>query len=135
MGDVNSVMRDLDMNADRVRALLDEGRLIGFNISAKNSGCRDLRVLTKSVEHYRASGGKKPLVLEWPEIFRLIAPHEKLFVRGYEISRGLNCDRSHVTNLITSGFLVSAKKSRPGPNGSAIITRGSFERFLIGRLQ
>ncbi len=35
LGDLNSVMRDLDMNSDRVRALLDQGTLIGFNISTK----------------------------------------------------------------------------------------------------
>lgn len=95
----------------------------------------DLRVLTKSVEHYRETHGKKSLVLEWPEIFRLIYPHEKLYVRGVEIRRGLNCDRGHVENLIAAGFLVIAKKSRPGPNGSPILTRSSFENFLIGRLQ
>jgi hypothetical protein len=135
LGDVNSAMRDLDMNADRVRALLDQGTLIGFNISVKNSGCCVLRVLTQSIEHYRATGGRKPLVLEWPEIFRLILPHKKLFVRGYEIARSLNCDRGHVENLIAARLLVASRKARSGPNGSPIITRGSFENFMIGRLQ
>lgn len=35
MANLNCVMRDLDMDSDRVRALLDEGRLIGFNIAVK----------------------------------------------------------------------------------------------------
>ncbi|MEI8288671.1 MAG: hypothetical protein WCH99_04315 [Verrucomicrobiota bacterium] len=135
MGDVNSVMRDLDMNADRVRALVEQGTLIAFNITAVKSNRADLRILTKSVEHYRDNGGKKALRLEWPEIFRLIMPHNKFFVRGFEVARGLNCDRGHVENLIISGHLVTAKKAQPGPNGSPIITRGSFESFLIGRLQ
>jgi hypothetical protein len=135
MGDVNSVMRDLDLSGDKVRALLDQGNLISFNISANKSGRAGLRVLTKSVEHFRATGGKKPLVLDWPEIFRLILDHDKLFVRGMEIQRALNCDRGHVENLILAGHLVSSKKARPGPGGSPIVTRASFEAFLKGRLQ
>ena len=135
MGDVNSVMRDLDMSAERVRELLELGTLVGFNISAKKSGCRVLRILTKSVERYRATGKIYQPQMEWPEIFRLILPHEKLFVRGHEIARGLNCDRGHVENLIESGLLTVNKKSQPGPNGSPIIPRNSFENFLIGRLQ
>lgn len=135
LGDINSVMRDLDINADRVRALVEQGSLIGFNISAAKTARSELRVLTHSVEHYRRTGGEKVLRLEWPQIFRLILPHDKLFVRGVEIVRGLNCDRGHVENLIASGFLVCCKKARPGPNGSPIITRGSFENFLIRRLQ
>jgi hypothetical protein len=134
LGDTNSVMRDLDMNEDRVLELVEEGKLIGFNIAAKKSGRRELRALTRSVEHYRETGGKKCLVLEWPEIFRMIVPNDKLFVHGLEVQRGLNCNRTHVQNLIASGLLVSCKKARPGPGGSPIITRMSFENFLIGRL-
>ena len=135
MGDVNSVMRDLDISAERVRALVEQGGLIGFNISAAKSVRANLRVLTKSVDYYRQTGGAKVLRLEWPEIFRLVLPHGKLFMRGTEVARGLNCDKGHVENLILAGLLVSAKKSRPGPGGSPIVTRYSFEAFLKGRLQ
>ena len=134
MGDLNAAMRDLDLSAEKVRALLDEGKLIGFNISASKSGRAGLRVLTKSVERYRESGGKKPLVLAWPEIIRLILTHDKFFVRGMEIQRALNCDRGHVENLILASHLVTAKKARPGPGGSPIVTRASFEAFLKGRM-
>lgn len=135
MGDVNSAMRDLDVDSDKVRALLDEGRLIGFNISAQKTDRPNLRILTKSIEHYIQNGWKKPLVLEWPEIFRLILPHDKLFVRGPELQRSLNCSPQQMVNLVQAGCFVSVKKMHPGRGGSPIVTRGSFQNFLIGRLQ
>ena len=135
MGDVNSVMRDLDLDAGQVRALVEQGTLIAFDISAKKSTRMQLRILTQSVNFYRQQDRKAALRLEWPEIFRLIVPHQKLFVRGVEVVRGLNCDRGHVENLINAGILVVSRRSRPGPNGSPLITRGSYENFLIGRLQ
>jgi hypothetical protein len=72
LGCVNAVMRDLDLDGESVVELVEEGNLIAFDISAKNSRCKDLRVLTRSVEHFRETG--KPLVMEWPEIFRLLVP-------------------------------------------------------------
>jgi hypothetical protein len=134
MGDLNAAMRDLDLDADRIRALLDEGKLIGFNISTNKSARICLRLLTKSVEHYRQTGGKKPLVLEWPQMFRLVLKHDKLWLRGLEIQRALNCDEGHVASLILAGYFVLMKKSHPGHGGSPIVTRGSFEAFLKGRL-
>jgi hypothetical protein len=135
MGDLNAAMRDLDLSGNAVRALLQEGKLIGFNISAKKSQRNELRILTKSVEHFRETAGQKTLVLEWLEIFRLILPQEKLSVRGMEIQRSLNCDRGHVENLILSAQLFPVKKARPGPGGSPIVTRESYELFLKGRMQ
>jgi len=131
LGDVNSAMRDLDIDSDKVRELLDDGRLIGFNISARPS----FRILTRSVEHYKLNGWKKPLVLEWPEIFRLILTHDKLFVTGWELQRSLNCAPQQMVNLVKAGCFVSVKKMHAGRGGSPIVTRGSFENFLIGRLQ
>jgi hypothetical protein len=128
-------MGDLDMDARQVVALVEEGKLIAFNISATSIRRMDLRILTKSVEHYRETGGKKPHILEWPEVFHLILPHKNLFVRGNEVSRGLNCNPSHVANLISTSFLAVSRKSKPGPDGSPFIIRASYENFLIGRLQ
>jgi hypothetical protein len=134
MGDLNAAMRDMDLDADKVRALLDEGKLIGFNISVNKSTRVCLRILTKSVEQYRQAGGKKPLVFEWPQIFRLVLTHDKLFVRGLEIQRALNCDETHVANLILAGYFVLVKKALSGHGGSPIVTRESFESFLKGRM-
>ena len=135
MGDVNAVMRDLDIDSDKVRALLDEGRLIGFNISARKTDRPNFRILTKSIEHYKQNGWKNPLVLEWPEIFRLVLPHDKHFVGGTELQRSLNCSPQQMVNLVRAGCFEVVKSMHPGRGGAPIVTRGSFENFLIGRLQ
>jgi len=135
MGDLNAAMRDLDLNAEKICALLDEGKLIGFNIAVSETTRKNVRVLTRSIEHYRDNAGKKLLALEWPEIFRLILPHDKLFVRGTELQRSLNCAGEHIQNLVRAKFFSISKKGRRGPGGSAMVTRSSFESFLKGRLQ
>ena len=134
-GCLNTAMRDLDKSADAIRALLDAGQLIGFNIAVSRAGRAEWRILTRSIEHYRATGGIKPLILEWPEVFQLILPCPQHFVAGVAIQRGLNCDRSQVQNLIAAGALAIARGARPGPGGSPIITRASYEAFLLERLQ
>lgn len=135
MGDLNASSRDLDLNSEKICALLDEGKLIGFNIATSETSRKNLRVLTQSIEHYRATGGKKLLTLEWPEIFRLILPHDKFFVRGVEIQRSLNCDSDTVQRLVRAKCFSTSKKAHCGPNGSVMVTRASFESFLKGRLQ
>ena len=112
MGDVNAAMRDLDANAEQVRALLDEGKLVGFNIGARDGGRATVRVLTRSIEHYLETGA--PLPLAWEQIFRLLIPHDKLFLRGPEIQRALNCDRGLVENLIRAKRFACVKQTRPG---------------------
>ena len=135
LGDTITAMRDLDMNADEVRSLVQLGYLIGFNIAVSDVMRMELRILTKSVEQFRMFKTKRVCELEWPQIFRLIVPHQKPIVTGLEVQRGLNCDRGHVENLILGNNLFVLKKSAPGPGGSWTISRQSYENFLKGRLQ
>lgn len=138
LSDVKTVLRDLgefDIDAEQVRALAEQRVLIGFNIATDDLGRCELRVLTKSIEFFRATGGKKYHELEWPQIFRLVVPHKKPIVTGLELRRALICDRGHIENLILGRKLVALKKSQPGPGGSWTISRESFENFLKGRMQ
>ncbi len=64
-----------------------------------------------------------------------MVPHKKPVVTGLEIRRAMLCDRGHVENLILTGKLKALKKSQPGPGGSWMISRESFENFLKGRMQ
>ncbi len=137
VSDVKTVLRDLgefDMDAEQVRQLVEQRVLIGFNIAVDDLGKCELRVLTKSIEFFRATGGRKYHELEWPQIFRLVVPHKKPMVTGLEIRRALLCDRGHVENLILAGCLKPLKKSQPGPGGSWVVTTTSYEEFLKGRM-
>lgn len=133
LGDTITAMRDLDMNAEEVRSLVQIGYLIGFNIAVSNASKMELRILTRSVEHFRTLKHKRVCDMEWSQIFRLIVPHQKPIVTGLEVQRGLNCDRGHVENLVIAGHLTALKKSAPGPGGSWVVTTASYEKFLKTR--
>lgn len=141
LSDVKTVLRDLgelEMDAAQVRELVETGLLIGFNIAVHLNSKPELRVLTKSIEFFRQgarAARARHHELEWPQIFRLICPHQKPIVTGLEIRRALICDRGHVENLIIATELTAVKKSQPGPGGSWVITRASYEAFMKGRLQ
>ena len=133
LSDVKTVLRDLgefNIDADHVRQLWESQIILGFNIACDRRTHCELRVLTKSIEFFRATGGRKYHELEWPQIFRLVVPHKKPIVTGLEIRRALLCDRGHVENLIHNGCLTAVKKSQPGPGGSWVVTLESFENFL-----
>jgi hypothetical protein len=132
LGDLNAAMRDLDAAAAEVQALLDVGKLTGFNISLRPGGRAAIRVLTASLEHYWQTG--RALSLEWREVMKLLLPGDRPFVPGMEIQRSLNCDASHVTAMIRAGHLRTVRGSRCGWGGSPMVTRASLEAFLMKRL-
>ena len=137
LSDVKTVQRDLKrfgLDATVVRELVESRFLIGFNIAVDDKGKCELRVLTKSIEFFRATQGKKYHELEWAQIFRQIVPHQKPVVTGLEIRRALLCHPTHVENLINAGQLVALQKSKPGPGGSWTVSRASYENFLRGRM-
>lgn len=131
MGDLNAAMRDLDADADQVLALLAEGKLVGFDISARRSRRATIRVLTESLDCYWKTGLR--LKLAWPEIFELIWPPQRMCLQGMDIQRCLNCDASHVSAIIRGGHLRAVKNPHAGWGGSSMVTRGAFEAFLRER--
>jgi hypothetical protein len=137
LSDVKTVLRDLgefEIDAPTVRELVELRVLIGFNIAVDDKGRCELRVLTKSIDFFRATGGKKYHELEWEKIFRLVVPHKKPVITGLEIRRGLLCDKTHVQHLFDVGLLVVLKKSQRGPGGSWTTSRASYEKFLRDRM-
>ncbi len=131
LGDLNAAMRDLDLDAAGVQALLDEGKLIGFNISGRSGRRMAVRVLTQSVDHYWRTG--RALNLAGPELLAILLPGAQPFVPGLALQRCLNCDPSQVTAIIRAGHVRVVKGSRCGWGGSPMITRSSFESFLMSR--
>jgi hypothetical protein len=144
LGDVNTAMRDLNLDSEEVRLLVQLGYLVAFNIACdrpsratrRRRRCKtELRVLTQSIEHFRALETKCVCRYEWTQLFRLLVPERKWALDGKTIQRVLNCDRGHLENLIAAKQLVLVEKGRPGPGGSPTICRMSLERFLKSRLQ
>lgn len=138
LGDINAAMRDLDMSDEEVLLLLEARALIGFNIGAGGTG-NCARILTSSIEHFKASQGKAALVLAWPEIFRLIFPRAfrngiliRTALTGLEIKAGLNCTRGHVEN-IGREFFKTINAAKPGRGNTPSFTTASVERWLKAR--
>lgn len=133
LADVNAAMQRLDLTDEEVIVLVDQGLLIAFNISA-GERVRYLMILTRSIDLFKESRGRKRLELEWPEIFKLIfgrkAGHPAL--TGLEIKRGLNCTRQHVGSL--SPFFETINVAKPGRGNTPSFTTASVERWLKGRL-
>src|SRR6185295_11915363 len=101
---------------------------------------RELRFLTRSIEHYRLTLGMRRLELTWPQIAQLIVPPEKKSLSGIELDAILNCDTNHRLNLLRAGELelpdkTKRKKTRwsRGRNCGPTITRESLEDFLRRR--
>jgi hypothetical protein len=102
---------------------------------------RELRFLTRSIEHYRLTLGMRRLDLTWPQIAQLILPPDKKALTGVEIDAALSCDPNHRLNLIRAGELEPPRgrgkfRGIPwsrGRNCGAKVTRESLEDFLRRR--
>ena len=135
LGDVNAAMLKLDMSDEEIFTLVDQGFLIAFNISsAAESETRCVRVLTKSIDLFLESRGKKRLEMPWPEIFKTTfgrsTTHPAL--TGLEVKRGLNCTRGHVENVAGAFFKV-INRAKPGRGNTPSFTTASVEAWLKGR--
>jgi hypothetical protein len=137
---VNAACRDLRLparghleNPGVIDLIDDYAALIAFNIAVELSGRRELRILTRSVEHYKTTLGSRPPNLSWAQIVKLIVPHDKPALTAVEAARALNCKT--VMPLLERRLLktVPGTDWQRGPGGSASITRESFVAFLEKR--
>jgi hypothetical protein len=138
LGDLNSARRDLNLEQGEILFLLSQRRLIGFNIAVKTEGRAELRILTRSLEHFRETGGQANPEREWPQILRLIfptlaGPLRPELVTGLELQRSLNCSRAHVENLAARHFEI-LRPARKGRGHTPGFRAGSVERWLQSRM-
>lgn len=133
MWTIRGLVSALDRNEDKVIELIECGDLAwAFDLSLipERARRRELRVLPACVEDFLA---RRACSLEWPEVARLILPHDKPEICAREIQRSLNVSASHVTALIRRKLLKCVSMARPGPTGSALVTTSSFLEFIKAR--
>jgi len=148
LADMACVKWALDLNAEDIEQLIELSYLVVFDISVTLEGRnpmmshrRELRFLTRSIEHYRLTLGMRRLELTWPQIAQLVLPPEKQSFTGAEIDSVLSCDANHRLNLIRAGELEVPPPRRKnarvawsrGRNRGPIVTRESIEDFLRRR--
>jgi len=138
----------LDVSAEDIEQLIDLGCLVVFDISIAlesrsplMSHRRELRFLTRSIEHYRLTLGMRRFELTWPQMAQLVLPLEKQSFTGTEIDAVLSCDPNHRLNLIRAGELEVTPPRRKnakvawsrGRNRGPTVIRESIEDFLRRR--
>lgn len=147
LADTDCVKWALDVSAEDIEQLIDLGMLVVFDIAVTLESrsplmChrRELRFLTRSIEHYRLTVGMRRLELTWPQIAQLIVPLEKKSLTGVELDAVLNCDPNHRLNLIRAGELELPDRMKRqktqwgrGRNCGPTVTRESLEGFLSRR--
>jgi hypothetical protein len=148
LADIDCVKWALDVSAEDIEQLIDLAYLVVFDIAVRTDGRggiiaprRELRFLTRSIEHYRLTLGSRRLELSWTEMFGLIVPPDKASLTGIEVDSVLNCDPNHRLNLIRARELLPAGSKREagetgwcrGRNCGASVTRVSVEKFLRKR--
>ena len=148
LADTDCVKWALDVSAQDIEQLIDLGYLVVFDIavalesrSPMMSHRRELRFLTRSIEHYRLTLGMRRLELTWPQIAQLVLPLEQKSFNGVEIDAVLGCNPHHRMNLMLAGALeppVPRRKNARvawsrGRNRGAAVTRESVEDFLRRR--
>jgi len=127
------IKRRLGANEDEVLALIEQGSLFwAFDIAAPGATKREIRVWHQSVDDYEE---KTCAMRSLDEVIRDILPkHRKPALRATELMRALNCSQLHIYNLIAAKqFDLVDPNWRPGPGGSAQLTRTSAASFLKRR--
>jgi hypothetical protein len=134
---VNTAMAALDKTEDEVLALCEEGRLTAFNIAARGSRSRELRILTASIgDVEQGRPARDPLEkTEWERIIDAILPSRAQTPSAVYLARRFNCGSEHIKNLVKGGSLHRVGKlGRPGPHGSQKILRASVTAFFERRV-
>jgi hypothetical protein len=126
-------------NEDDVLALIEEtgGLTWAWNIGlipSRGSAAREIRILTKCIEHFVSTG--KGLDWTFEQVLRrVLRGFNKPFITGTRLQIIMNCSSTHVINLIVDGALrvVPGTSWNEGPAGSPLVVTESFVRFLEAR--
>jgi hypothetical protein len=132
---------------DDVLALIEETGGLTWAWSIGLSYTREIRILTKCVEHFAKTG--KGLDWTFERVLKeVLRGYKKPFITGTRLQIILNCSSTHIMNLLNSELRTSdAKHWTPnselrivpgtswttGPQGSPLIVTATFVEFLKAR--
>jgi hypothetical protein len=130
---VRAVMSLVDLTEDQVLSLVEEGRLawaFSMALDPKPGRNRELRILPASVSAYLRG---ERCSLEWPDVLRLLLPHDEPVILSKDIYRVLNVCSTHLYALARRKLIVPCSTWRRGPGGGGRFTTKSFIEFLKAR--
>jgi hypothetical protein len=123
----------IDENEDKVPQLIEDGQLAwAFDVALdpKRGSRRDLRVLPAAVSAYLHG---ETCLLEWPDVLKLLLPHDEPELLSKDIYRVLNVCSTHLYALARRKLIVPCSTWRRGRGGCGRFTTKSFINFLKER--
>ena len=130
---VRGVMSLVDKNEDQVLGLIEDGKLAwAFDVALdpKRGRNKELRILPAAVADYLRG---QACLLEWPEVLRLLLPHDEPMLLSRDITRILNVSGTHTYHLARRKLITPRSTWRRGPGGCARFATKSFVEFLKSR--
>lgn len=134
--DINAARGALDLSADDILALIDNGLLAwawDIGLGARS----EVRILAKCVRGFQASNSSCGLAADSFEktIGYILARDTKPFIEGVRLTDLLNCHRHLIIDLIHEGDLkvLPGTSWRRGRDGTPAITRESIIQFFKQR--
>jgi hypothetical protein len=129
---VNGVSGIFDFSHDRIRAAIDCGDIVwSWNIALHHQeGMREIRILMESARDFWMG---KSCLLKWPDVLKLLLPHDGKFLTTPEIVRCLNIDAEYLRQLSLKGILKPISPGRRGPTGARQYSTEQFVSFLKER--
>ena len=130
---VRGVMSLIDKNEDQVLGLIDDGSLawaFDLALDPKRGRNREIRVLPAAVAAYLRA---QACSLEWPDVLRLLLPHDEPMILSRDITRILNVSGTHTYNLARRKLITPRSTWRRGRGGCAQFAAESFVEFLKSR--
>ena len=131
----------LGLDESQIESLVDDGRLVAFDIRTPRAARRELRILTDSIAQQlrmTGSGGSRPTISPAAALARVLGDigHDRPLLTGVEARQVLNCGGQHLMNLVKCRALPTVRGTRrhPGPGGSPIIARATFAEWLTSRI-
>jgi hypothetical protein len=128
---VDGVSGVFDTSREIIFEALDSGDILwAWNISAYPEKRREIRILLEAGRDFWMA---KQCYLKWPEVVKLILPHDKKFLTTTEIARSLNAQAEHVRQLMLHKILKPVAPGRRGIYGAMQFPTEQFITFLKER--
>jgi hypothetical protein len=119
---------------DDVLALIEETGDLSWAWNIGLGDAREIRLLTKCVEHFAATGAE--LDWEFDRVLKAILHgYKKPFIGGTHLQILFNCSSTHVINLIEADVLavLPGTSWNTGPKGTPLVALESFVGMLKTR--
>jgi hypothetical protein len=123
----------LDLDEDQVKSKIENGELAwawDVALDPRRARSKELRILPACVAAYMRS---QTCSLQWPDVLRMLLPHDEPVLLSKDIARILNISSTQTYNFARGKVISPCSTWRVGPKGCARFPVKSFVEFLKTR--